>query len=235
MAILVRKVTAEIANLDFEFIPKADPNQIIVKGDIVTHTSYVTNTGLVRQQNDIAPFTVTLEIPGLTPEMNLKVNGNIKHISHRLINNGSQVEHQIIISITVVPELRDIQITKHFLIRHEETLNDPEEPEQKPEFKTLINEDTEQKEENNKPEIIPIPNLELLIEEKVQKFLEEIEESLAKEFEIKLEKKIQDQIARLKAEEHKTELEKKLQLSRKYENILKKSIQQQRKGFKIKG
>lgn len=128
MATIIREVTAEIRNLEFDFIT---PVNIMVKGEIVKQISYVSNADLVRHQNAIVPFTVTFGLLGLIPEMGLKIDAEIIHISPHLINNGSQAEAQIIIQISVTPEYGALPVAKQFLVTSIDIFED-DEPAPKP-------------------------------------------------------------------------------------------------------
>lgn len=196
MATIIREVTAEIRNLDFDFIT---PVNIMVKGDIVKQISYVSNADLVRHQNAIVPFTVTFGLFGLMPEMGLKIDAEIIHISPHLINNGSQAEEQIIIQISVTPEYGALPVAKQFLVTSIDILEDDEPAEEPPvptldelahEFgiaHDLTNPDERDSTANQaqgmdgeadllsnpeltiaKPEIVPLPDYIMLLDKKVR-------------------------------------------------------------------
>ena len=123
MATIIRQVTAEIHNLAFELV---SPVTIMVKGDIFKQIIFVSNADLVRHQNAIVPFAITFDLQGLRPELGLKIDAEIVHISPHLINNGSQAEEQIIIQINVTPEYDILRVTKQFLVHSIDILEDDE-------------------------------------------------------------------------------------------------------------
>lgn len=257
MATLVREVKSEVNTFEYEFIPEENPNRLLVKGDLNNHIFYVSNDGFVRQQRETVPFSLNVDLLGLTPDMDLNLASEVEHVSHRLIAKGKEVEQQIIISIVITPQLKEMEITQHFLIRHTNRLKEPKmEEETRTEIQEIeleeIGEHIEDKDfeeniaadelENNideEPEIIPIPNLENIVQEKVQerlqKELNQLEGTLKEELELEMEEILQQKLAQLKEEEQKQQQQLQTKRQNRYNEFMKRSIMQQKNGFTVKG
>ncbi|MCK4261170.1 MAG: hypothetical protein KAX49_19505 [Halanaerobiales bacterium] len=227
MAILIRDILAEITDLTFELVSKLIPNRIIVNANLKQQLFFVTNDNLVQHQASIVPFSVTIDTPFLINETYLQVDTIIEHISHRLINNGSQIEEQIIIQVTVIPEKEEF-FNQHVHIRNVETLQESissEESFKEESLKTL------------EPEIQIIPNLSQFIEEQAQKIFQERMQKLEQKFRIMIEEslrfEIEDSIREEFAErERNHNYYEQLKTNKRYAQIREKSIYQRIHGYK---
>lgn len=181
LVLLLREIKAEIINLEYEYIPDFYPTKLIVKGEVAKEIYYVTDTGIVRKQDALLPFSVSVEISNLTLAENLSVTGQIEHLSHRLINNNTQVEQQILVLIFVSPvtneDKSNNQYINYFLLTNIDTLDysDEQLPRSTPPLES---------------EIIEIPHISLLIEEKIKYLENDLLESLHSEIKEQIDAEI---------------------------------------------
>lgn len=238
MATMIRQVEAEIENLQYEFIT---PTKILIKGELAKQIFYVSDTDVVRHQKVRTPFTVSFEVIGLYPGVPVSVDAQIEHISPRLVNNGSQVEENIIVKITVTSAAGGMGVSQHFLVRNIDTLEEP-----KPACKPFGLSPAVQVYEIEPPapaEIAAPPvGFETLLEEKLRQIEDqlrfEIERSLRWELRSQMEHELQLRLAEEKRQEEerirRVELERQAEIAKRHQAIHKESIRQSLYGFKVK-
>lgn len=263
MAIVLRDVTAEILNFEFEKIPPEKPYRLVIRGQLSKQIIYGANKGIVHYQDAINPFETMVELPSdITAQSIINVRAEVEHISSRLLDDGIQVDQQIIIKVYIkTDELLPEQI-QNFLFRSVDYLKD---------IPHLIDETNLDSNETNKafqkvkvkarlpeiePKIVAIPDISLIVDEKIkelentlkskihnevidtiQQYLQiELEDSiyhrLWREFDTKLEVQFSERYQHIKDE---IRQEEQLERSRYYDEIRKRSIQQQHDGYRVKG
>lgn len=212
MAIILRDVTAEVVDFEFEKIPPGNPQRLMIRGQISKQIIYGANKGIVHYQDAIDPFETVIELPEITAQSELNVRAEVEHISPRLNDDGIQVDQQIILKVYIKNDELLPEQTQNFLIRSVNYLEDIPHLENVPEEETKLD-STEPKRAFQKvkvkarlpelePKIIPIPDVSLIINEKIEELEgllhDELEESLRlklhNELENSLRLKIHDEV-----------------------------------------
>lgn len=284
MPIVLRNVTAEVVDLEFEKVPPKNPQHVMVRGQISKQIIYGAAKGIVNYQNAIDPFEVMIDLPELADDTKLQIRAEVEHISPRLLHNGPEVDQQIILKVYIDTGDWITNQVQNFLIRSVNYLTDLTDPatdqpsiettsEPKKSFQSIK---VKAKQPGPEPKIIPIPDVSLIITEKIEELEDllhdELEDSLRRklhsELEDSLRRKIEDQVIQsvehnLRSEleesifhrlrqEFEVKLEDKLAVERQlikeelrqqervernnyHEAIRKKSIHQQRNGYRVKG
>lgn len=178
MVELLREIKAKITSLDFELIPKDLPEQVIVSGEVQKEIFYVTKAGLVKKQDAALPFVLNFELWGIPLNPEPQISGKIEHINYRLAADGKEVEQQYIISITLSPEELNLK-RQHFLISSTDKFTEEE-------FNKPVPDRREKTKLNHAIQPIPLPDLAVLIDQKVQVECDKLEKKLKKVFQKEL-------------------------------------------------
>ncbi|HHY47455.1 MAG TPA: DUF3794 domain-containing protein [Firmicutes bacterium] len=106
-AVKVNEIRVTFQNLSVSI----QPDRIFITGDIAKQVFYVGPDDMTRHQPATIPFSVTADIPGAMPGMDVQVHPSIRDISFALSPDGLQVSEEILFDVFVkVTQRSDVAV-----------------------------------------------------------------------------------------------------------------------------